>query len=96
MATYWFLEPKNDFANDALAQELANRGLADESFCRGLIDNFGKSHNLIRVSFPMIKFILESQKFYNRFRVFNRRGNNGQLRDLTGQVKRWGKHRRGA
>lgn len=84
----WFLEPLNEFANNALASELEFR--CDESLERETDDNFGLSHNLIRVDFKMVKFILGSQDFRDLFRVFNRRG-GGKVRDVTDVVRKWGR-----
>lgn len=84
----WFLEPLNKFANNALTSELELR--CDESLERETNDNCGLPHNLIRVDFKMVKFVLNSQDFREIFRVFNQRG-GGKVRDVTEQVRRWGR-----
>lgn len=83
----WFLETKNQLARDALAAELEGR--YEENLSREIADNLGKHHNLVRVDFYLVDFVLKSQELRNLFRIFNRRGENGQLRDVTKIVKRF-------
>ncbi len=78
MTTYqWFIEPKNYDANNILAAELP-----EVNFIRDLTDNTGKTHIVWRCEYWFVAYFQRCQKTMNlKFKVFNRRGNRGPIRE---------------
>ncbi len=78
MTTYqWFIKPQDQITNTILANELP-----ELNFIRDLTDNTGKIHNLWRCEYWLVAYWLHSQKTAGlRFKVFNRRGNRGIIRE---------------
>jgi hypothetical protein len=77
--TQWFVEPLDYFTNEAIARVLAREGLVDEAEQVGVVDKYGKVHNLWRVPGGKIQLLHRAKKTESRFqfRFWLRNGQNG-------------------
>lgn len=78
----WFLEPHDDFTNEAIARALADVGEADVSNLNfALGDDQGKIHDVWSVDHPFVAKLQKSRQPF-RFTVYNRQS-------PTAPIRRW-------
>ena len=77
----WFIEPLDDFTNDAIRKEISA-----ENATRELFDNKNKPHNVWQCSYEQVKYFWDSRDCGLNFRVFNRpitSQSKGKIKDVT-------------
>jgi hypothetical protein len=76
----WFVKPLDDFTNQAITDLLSKTADVDE-ICELNFDQ-DKITNVLRVNYGTVQLIQYSKKHMPlMFRIFNRRGPNGQVRE---------------
>ena len=74
----WFIEPKDSHTNEVISRELTSEGYESET--RDLYCNDDKQHNVYRVSYDFLVYVIASKDHLHlRFKVFVQEG-NGQIR----------------
>ncbi len=78
----WFIEPNNKETNDAVAELLGQN--AEENLELSMPCSDGKDRDLWRVTPGVMRKMINNASIpWVDFRIFNQRGNNGQIRDVT-------------
>ena len=86
----WFIKPLDGKTNNALAELLAETGdIADNDTLR-ICDNQGKEHMVWRVEHEIVSRLEASRRQLGlRFRIFNRLGETGQVREWKFPARHW-------
>lgn len=80
----WFIESLDSHTNEVIMRECP----AEETL-RKVLCGDGASRDLVRCGYELIAKLIKSEFDLNiRFRIFNRLGRNGKIRDTTSVFKR--------
>jgi hypothetical protein len=83
----WFVKPLDDFTNQAITDLLSKTADVDE--IQKLQDAKGDVHRVLRVNYGTVQLIQYSKKHMPlKFRIFNRYGANGVVREWKFPCKR--------
>ena len=75
----WFLEPKDSHTNEVISKNVGEENILRDAICAD-----GQRRNLWRCSSGLFFMLWRSRSNLKiRFRIFNREGNNGQIRNCT-------------
>jgi hypothetical protein len=75
----WFVEPRNSHTNEVIMRKCSPEETLDGFMCEN-----GKPHDLIRCGYNTVRYLVVSENDLGiDFRIFNRPGSRGKLRDVT-------------
>lgn len=84
----WFIKSGDNITNKRIAKMLEEKSLLTESRCV-LVDNNDKVHNVWEIPYSFISLIQNSRKDVPfKFKVFNREGDYGTVRECKFPLKR--------